>query len=306
MSDSHKSPVKKVFLGLLFIAIIGLILFNSQSLEILIFILVICLFIVAFFLGARVQLKAIRRLRDSPQSTIIGASQGNVELNGFISPPSSSPYAELQEAEKKGYWKFSIKKSTEEKGKWKDVTSFTSHKDYIALNDREAICWVDLSFVDYHTHKHGAEFACSKLSEWTKKHPILNYFKDDLADATNIRLEEEWLPSDQKVYAIGYFSSSPSSQQPDHLKKEEEIAAWVSIAHQTENTPQQEGLKGTKTVHTLTMNNFGRTSTPVILSAFTEAKLRRKIWFKFWLIVFCLILFLSIPVLIFLERNSLI
>lgn len=304
MSDTNPPKFKKGLIPLIFIIVVGLIIYYASSIEAILLVLVLCLFIVGFAMGAIVQLKAIRRMSDSPKSTIRGASQGNVELSGLINVPSDSKYLDLHAAEHKGYWKFSIRKAIAKNGQYELVTSYTSHDGHLALNDQETICWVDLSHVDYYTKKSKVTFRPSKLTQLIKKHAILKYFMVDLADAYTIQLEEEWLPSDEKVYAIGHFSSSPSSQVPDDLKTQQEISLWDKIARLTENTPEGEALKGTVTVNTLTMNRFGSSSTPVILSAFTENKIKRTLWFKFWLIVFCLLLLLSMPVLYFLERGG--
>lgn len=243
-------------------------------------------------------------MTDSPKSTIRGASQGNVELAAKIEPPEDSPYFDLQKREQKGYWKFSIKKEVDETKRWEHVNSFKSHTGFLPLYDQDTICWADLSIVDYHPLKNEVQFTATQLAEFEKKHPILSKFKSELKGAANISLEEEWLPTDKTIYSIGYFSSSPSSNPPSHLN-EEEKQSWLTIARKTEGTEEGAPLKGTVTVNTLTLNNFGVVSTPVILSVFSESQLKRKIWFKFWLIIFSILILLTLPVLFLLEHNGL-
>ena len=304
MSGMSSRLGKNQLIWLAPLLIIGAIFYFAPTIQIAVAVLFLSVFIIAFSAGALVQLKSIRRMSDLPKSTVRGASQGNVELSGFVSPPTSSVYNELQVLEKKGFWKFSIQKLTDKKGHWKHVVSHTSHQEYIPLQDKDAICWVDLSLVDYYTKKNTVEFSKSRLTRLIKKHPLLQSVKSDMADAIKIRFEEEWLPSDENVYAMGYFSSSPSSRVPDHLKEAKDITKWKKIAHLAEDTPKDQELKGTVTVDTLTMSRFGNSSTPVILSAFPESRIKRNLWFKFWLIIFCVLLLASAPILFFLDSNG--
>lgn len=295
---SSKRPVNHL-IWIIPLLIIGAIVYFSPDLPtagLMIFFLV---FILAFIAGADSQLKALRKMKDTPKSTIKGASQGAVELSGYIQPNLKNPLSDGKT--EKAFWKYTVSKQAGVKEKWHTVASRTSHSDYILMEDAGAQCWLNLSFADYYTHKKKLAFKPEELSGYTESYPFLNEYKTELAGATSISIEEEWLPGDKKVFAIGNFVSSPSNKPPEYLKKEEE-EAWLQIARKTEGIDLSQTLKGTAMVNTLIWNHSGNTATPIIISAYSERVLKRKIWFKFWLIIFSIIILSAIPVLILINK----
>ncbi len=295
---SSKRPINHL-IWIIPLLIIGAIVYFSPNLPTAGLMTFLLVFILAFVAGADSQLKALRKMKDTPQSTIRGASQGAVELSGYIQPNQKSALSNGKT--EKAFWKYTVSKQAGAKDKWKRVTSKTSHSDYILLEDAGTQCWLDLNYVDYYTRQKKLEFKPEELSKHIDSYPFLADYKDVLANASLISIEEEWLPADKKVYAIGHFSSSPSNKPPEYLKKEEE-AAWYDIARSTEGIAENETLKGTAMVNTLIWNQSGNTGTPLIISAFSEKALRRKIWFKFCLIIFSILILLAIPVIYFIEH----
>lgn len=173
------------------------------------------------------------------------------------------------------------------------------------LYEHDAVCYADLDYVDFHPKTHKVTFKGSELPKFEKKFPVLTAFQRELKDVETITFEQEWLPLDTKVFGIGYFSSSPSNLPPKELNGRQQ-KAWLKVARKAEGIVEEASLKGTMMINTLTMSRFGATATPVILSVYSEKRLKSKVWFKFWLCIFLIILFLAIPVFYLLDQNNLI
>lgn len=275
------------------ILIIGAIFYFAPSNQTAGFIIILFLFVIGFGVGAKSHLTTLRQMRDTPKSTIRGASQGAVEISGYVQSDKIE--------NDKAYLNYKLKKQTIESKTWELVASFKSHGDYLLLEDKGARCWIDLNSVDFYGNTKRVEIQASEIPTFLKSHPYLSEHKEALSDASMISLEEESLPSKGKVYAVGDFSSNPSNKPPNYLKKEEETA-WNRIASEAEGVEIGEPLKGIAMVNTLIWSNQGNISTPVILSVHSESALKRKIWFKFWLIIFCLLVFLAIPTILVLQN----
>lgn len=300
MSESQPKSSSNHLIWIIPLLIIGAIFYFSPDLPtggLLTFLLV---FILAFVAGADSQLKALRKLKDTPQSTIRGASQGAVELSGYIQPQSENQPSDTKNS--KAFWKYTLTKQAGKKGNWQNINSKTSHSSYMLIEDAGAQCWLDLSYADFYTHKKKLTFKPEEISKHLDSYPFLDEYKGELNDATLISIEEEWLPIDKEIYAIGHFLSSPSNKPPEYLKKEDE-EAWLSIARKTEGIEENGILKGSAMVNTMVRNHSGNIATPLIISVHSENVLKRKIRFKFWVIVFCIILLSILPVLILMKVN---
>ncbi len=302
MSKPTKLDTKLITVILIIIAFIIAVFVLTPSRGVAIVLLILSVFIFGLILGAQSNLQIIRRMTDSPKSTIRGAAQGNVELVVTLKAPEDSPYREIQEKEQKGYWCFSIRKTTRYIKTSELIHEFKSHQDYLPLYEHDTVCYADLDFVEFHPKTHKVMFKGSELPKYEKKFPVLTAFQQELNDAETITFEQEWLPLETKIFGIGYFSSSPSNLPPNELNRRRK-EAWLKIAMKAEGIVEEALLKGTMMINTLTMSKFGTAATPVILSIFSERRLKNKVWFKFWMCIFLLMLFLSVPVLYILDQN---